>query len=78
MSKKVVRGKEAQPIPQIIKDILDKNAEALIIVANPDRGESNIAVYTKLADDRGVLADTIVEILTNLMFTAKKNVKCTI
>lgn len=78
MNKLVKRGTEANAIPADISSILAQNKEVLIITANPDQSESNIAVFTKLLDDHGVLADVMIELLTNLMLTAKRNEKCTI
>lgn len=78
MHKLVKRGTEAQSIPEEIMNLLSQHKEALVITANPHQGESNIAVYTKLLDENGVLAPMMVELLTNLMLTAKRNEKCTI
>jgi len=77
MNKLVKRGKDADSIPNSVLQVLSQNKEVLIITANPCQGESNIAVYTKLLDDNGVLANTLVEILTNIMLTANRNGKCT-
>lgn len=78
MSKLVKRGTEAQSVPVDVMRLLANNKEVLIITANPDQSESNIAVYSKLLDDGGVLSGMMVEILTNLMLTARKNEKCAI
>lgn len=78
MTKLVKRGTEALDVPASVRRLLEENKEVLIITANPDQSESNIAVYSKLLDDNGVLANVMVEILTNLMLTARKNEKCTI
>jgi len=60
---------EAQQVPTDVNNLLSQNDEALVITANPQRvgGESTIAVYSKLLDNKGVITPMLKDLLTNLL-----------
>jgi hypothetical protein len=54
------------------RKLLKDHKEAIVITVNPDMkgdGEVNLAVYTKLANEGGVLATYLEQVLKNLMRT---------
>tara|TARA_R110000868_G_scaffold45841_19_gene151851 strand:- start:344 stop:670 length:327 start_codon:yes stop_codon:yes gene_type:complete len=72
-------------ISEDIQNFLTKNQEVLIITANPVirhpdfiiKGESTIAVYSKLLDNEGIIAPMLNNILRNLIAT-KDGKRCNI
>jgi hypothetical protein len=69
-------GKEAQSVPPDVNEILANHSEALVITADPDGGESKIAVFTKLLDNKGVIAPLLADLLNNLLSSVKHNGQC--
>jgi hypothetical protein len=56
-----------------VKMVLETHKEALIIVADPDAsygGESNIAVFSKLLNQKGVISPMLKNILSNILATS--------
>jgi hypothetical protein len=68
---RIVRTEEQVPT-QDVKDVLQRHEEALVIVVDRDsgsEGESNVAVFSKLLDEHGVLSPLLANILQNLLET---------
>jgi len=59
-----------RPIPLNIKSVLESHQESLVICVDPDKNESNIVVFSKLLNN-GVLSKYLIELLKNLLKTAK-------
>lgn len=55
------------PTSPSIKKIFKDHREAIVITADPDGGEANVAVFTKLSNEDGVLAACLEQILANLL-----------
>lgn len=65
-------GMEAPGVPVDIQRVLDGHQEVLVIVADPDggsEGESTVAVFSKLLDNKGVITPMLTNILRNLLAT---------
>lgn len=61
---------EANSVPTDVKEMLERNQEVLLIVANPDHtieGESNVAVFSKLLNDGSIVTPILTDILINLL-----------
>jgi hypothetical protein len=68
---------EVKSVPMDVQNILNRHREVLIIVADPDEsaeGESTMAVFSKLLDERSVLASELSNLLRNLLEST--NGKC--
>jgi hypothetical protein len=64
---------EVNLIPDNVKELLDSHREAIVITADPDQGESKIAVFTKLLDSNGVIAPLLADLLSNLLKSVRTN-----
>ncbi len=65
-----LRKIKTPPASQEIRKLLKDHKEIIVITANPDQqdtGEANLAVYSKLADKKGVLAAYLEQVLANLL-----------
>lgn len=74
--KLVNHNKEVNSVPNDVMNLLSNHREALIITADPDEGESNIAVFTKLLDEKGVITPMLIDLLKNLLSSVKRNGQC--
>lgn len=72
----ITTGKEAQSVPTDVSKILATHSEALVITADPDGGESKIAVFTKLLDKNGVITPLLADLLNNLLSSVRPNGQC--
>ena len=71
------RGMEAQleqtkeqELPEDIKQLLEHHHEVLVIAVNPDldsESEFKIASFTKMLDEKSILAPFLADLLSNLL-----------
>lgn len=70
MSNPRLRQAKTTPAGPEIQKLFRDNAEVLVITINPDgEGESDLAVFQKMADQQSVLAPYLREVLKRLVKT---------
>lgn len=74
--KLINQNKEVNSVPCDIMNLLSNHREVFIITADPDESESNIAVFTKLLDEKGVITPMLIDLLKNLLSSVKRNEQC--
>ena len=61
---------EEQEFPEDIKRLLERHREVLVIAVNPDadaESEFKIASFTKILDEKSILAPFLADLLSNLL-----------
>ncbi len=68
-----LRKVRTPPASPEVRKLLKGHKEAIVITADPDKqggsGEANLAIFTKLSNDGGVLATYLEQVLANLIRT---------